>query len=124
MIELKKGIYYDLLFFAEIEGGDVMGCLYKEDSSDEWVVKFRRRLYNSEDPFDGKDTKRWYELSSPTGFDKATARQGVEYAIRKLTMHDRPDIKFKIAYVEGDHVKCMEVLKRQDYAHFAMGENE
>ena len=63
MIDLEAIEYMLAIWYVRFPGGDWMAAVFREAGDAQWHLKYRFRYYSgSGDPFDGSDSKNWYQF--------------------------------------------------------------
>ena len=78
MIEIHHDTQVALMWSFGYASMDMMGCVYRKEDDDPWVIKYRFRQHLDDKHFDSADTKNWYDAASAPGQSREEAIKDIQ----------------------------------------------
>lgn len=128
-IEFKPDCHYYAIWYLYIPPGrlgpeqDVFGAIWRNEKGGV-VCRYRFKYWNSKNPFDAKDKRNWWEITS-----KDASSESIEDRAQKLRDELRKSMEMladvgsgELSWldVNGDHLVALNVIRKQHWAHAKM----
>lgn len=115
MIEINERIIA-IWYLVTIPGEqDFMGGLFRDEKGD-LKFKYRFRYYNSDEPWDKKDTKNWYDVTPKQGTTPEAMIESLRIMVDRLSRMSGQKAD-EIVIKDGDHQKFLEEFMAKPWAH-------
>lgn len=123
IFDFTSTTYIDHMWFVGGPGVDWMAVLYRDTPDAVWRLTCRFRYHHSEEAFDGKDRKRVYEMTAPTG-EGDKLRQVTEDIAITLQQKMGAEADLTSLSIQGNSETFIHILSKQSFAHVKVIEKE
>lgn len=116
MIDLNENTYCLGLWYVQGDREDFLAAATRQ-SGGAMKITYRFRYYHSDEPWDEKDIKRWYEAAPPPNSDEDSVVALIDGLVSELVNRGYATAEPWRAIIKGGPEAAFEALKAAPFTH-------